>query len=172
MSARGIGRILLASLACGGLGCPPAQGVEVPKPADGAVYEQYVQPYTAASCATLDCHGDPGRPLRMYSELGLRGDASLRMVSISELRPPQTLSAAEVSDNVTAFSSVSKLEDGTHHLALLKPLRGGIHHMGGKLWPNEQAPGYLCLRGWLAPSADTPIDTGESCALALDALGP
>jgi hypothetical protein len=161
--------LLLCYAGLAATGCGPAQGTETPAPADPAVYEQHVQPYTAVSCATLDCHGDPGRPLRMYSELGLRRDPTLRTQAVSEARPAQPLTAEELADNLAAFGAVSDV--GPRHMALLKPLAGHVHHLGGTLWPNEEAPGYLCLRGWLAPDPASPVDTGQACAMALDALG-
>ena len=60
------------------------------------------------------------------------------------------------------------------HLLLLKPLStkaGGIHHVGGDLWPDTADPAYRCLLAWLAQAAnDTEIQ--QACTDAYEVLLP
>src|SRR5206468_7723502 len=39
---------------------------------DQLAFETFVSPFLERKCATLDCHGQVGRPLRLYSGRGLR----------------------------------------------------------------------------------------------------
>jgi hypothetical protein len=158
----------LALPACAGPS-EPAQRIEA---GDAELYASYVQPYVEAGCATLDCHGDPGRPLRLYSELGLRKGAELRPKPLSDETDPLALTDAELDDNRRALAGVAlATESSQAHLALLKPLAtsaGGIHHVGPTLWASTTAPGYQCLRAYLAGDADS--DPTVTCARALDEL--
>lgn len=158
----------LALVACADTS-EPAQRIE---PGDAELYASYVQPYVEAGCATLDCHGDPGHPLRLYSELGLRQSSDLRPSALAEDTEPLAITEAELDDNRRSFAALELANDGpAQHLALLKPLAvsaGGIHHEGPSLWSSTAAPGYQCLRAYLAGDAeDEPAD---ACARALDEL--
>ncbi len=136
-------------------GCEITQGYDAPTASgDPDVWAQYVQPYVAPRCATLDCHGDPGRPLRIYSTEGLR-DGEDRTAP---------LTASELDDNVLAALGVSPFADADTHALILVPLapsNGGWHHVGGDIWASRDDPGYLCLSRWLAGA-----DPAESCATA------
>ncbi len=145
-----------------------AQRVDKITPRDQSVLETHVQPYLDMACASIDCHGAGGRPLRLYSELGLRADATDRPQPISNSHDPKALTTQELASNCSAFAAVA-LSTGSpdHHLALLKPLAlgaGGIHHVGGVHWADTTDPGYLCLRGWLV--GDIKQDVGSECAKA------
>lgn len=116
---------------------------------DAESYGRLVQPYVGLRCGSLDCHGDSGRPLRIYAEDGLRLRADLREADITE---------AEISRNVEAFAGVSPDTATTEeHLVLLKGLAvaaGGYAHLGGDVWASTGDPGYRCLFLWLANRAD------------------
>jgi hypothetical protein len=131
--------------------CAPEQGaVDLPV-RDQARFEAEIQPIVGSGCGSLDCHGDSGRPLRLYARYGRRADAALR---------DSELTAAELADNVAAFAG---LPDDR---LLGKPLAvdgGGMHHEGGDLWPDRDAPEYRCLEAWLTGGADP-----ASCAAALE----
>jgi hypothetical protein len=121
----------------------PGPGSEPVPAGDIASFAATVQPVVTDSCASLDCHGAPGRPLRLYAERGLRHTAALRDTPITD---------AEVADNVAAFIGVSPGEV-VDHLALRKPLAigaGGMEHIGGDLWSSTADPSYAALRAWLA----------------------
>lgn len=177
MNARADGRVkqALATLGMAALawatlpGCVDEGTVHAPA-LDADRYALEVQPFVAASCATLDCHGVLGRPLRLYSELGLRLSASLRPVALDEDVEPEPLTAEELADNVDAFRALHEEVRGEgEQLALSKPLSqsaGGGKHAGGDLFDSKQHPGYLCLQRWLS---GLDSDAG-SCSEALDAV--
>lgn len=112
-------------------------------------YGRLVQPYVGLRCGSLDCHGDSGRPLRIYAEDGLRLRADLREADITE---------EEIRRNVEAFAGVSpEAATPDEHLALLKGLAvsaGGYAHLGGDVWASTGDPGYRCIRLWLEGRAD------------------
>ena len=139
---------------------------------DPTAFAQHVQPYLQTACATLDCHGDPGRPLRLYAELGLRNDDALRSQPIAEHADPMPLTGAELDANLHSLGAVGLgARAPREQLALRKPLAaaaGGIHHVGGVHWSTREDPGYLCLRQFLL--GDTTAELGDACARALDAL--
>ena len=141
-------RALLGCALLVGCGYDAVESVPVSQ-LDGTFFAASVQPVVARSCASLDCHGMDGRPLRLYSEDGLRRRDDLR---------GQPLSADELAWNVDAFEALDPeppfVDD---HIALRKPLEldaGGIHHVGGELWPSREHPEHRCLRTWLAGELD------------------
>lgn len=150
--------------------CKSAQGTVTYVQADPVPYAEHVQPYLDVGCAALHCHGDNDRPLRIYSTLGLREDDLLRTTPVDTDHPPQPLTETEIESTVQAFSSVSPLSAGRDHFALRKPLAGDVAHVGGKLFADEDAPGYLCLLAWLAPDEAADVDLAAVCAEARDAL--
>lgn len=122
---------------------PPQQGSEPLPATDAAGFEAGVQPVITETCGSLDCHGDPGRPLRLYAERGLRLSAALRNTDIT---------AEEIELNAAAFIGVSPgaVDD---HLGLLKPLAtsaGGMEHLGGDLWSSTDHADYAAIRDWLS----------------------
>src|SRR6185503_19483134 len=56
---------------------------------DADAYTSEIHPLVEAKCASLDCHGAPGRPLRVYSEIGLRIRDDLRP-DPGQMAPPVT----------------------------------------------------------------------------------
>ena len=158
---------LLAASGC----ADPTRAIDHLAPRDAEAFATHVQPYLEASCATLDCHGAQGRALRLYSELGLREQASLRVTPIAAKHEPMPITPTELAANRLAFASVALATDAPgNQLALRKPLalgEGGIHHQGRVHWATKQDPGYLCLRGWLV--GDIKQDLAAVCAQALDA---
>jgi hypothetical protein len=136
--------ILCANLLAGA--CIYEEDGPAPIEASGTLddFENYVQPVLQVGCASLDCHGNAGRPLRLYAKNGLRAEADLRgyKASFDEMRA-----------NILAIDGldpfVDQIED---HLLLLKPLAvdaGGIHHVGGDLWADQTDKVYRCLHAWL-----------------------
>jgi len=133
-------------LGCGLLGCGPEVGVVTVAELDPDIYADHVQPVVHYGCANLiECHGGPGRPLRIYA--------------VDQLRAPGTatrsepLSAAELAWNVQAFEGVDPAAaDVSTSMILLKPLAragGGVAHEGGELWPTRDDAAYRCLEAWL-----------------------
>ncbi len=111
-----------------------------------ASYIATVDPILEARCATLDCHGDPGRPLRLYAETGLRARDALRGQPITE---------DELVANVRAIVAVDPGAAPDATLMLAKPL-GAFDHVGGRLWLSADEAQPACLRGWLAGRSGDP----------------
>jgi hypothetical protein len=132
---------------------------EVPLPTSvdtPASYAADVHPILEARCATLDCHGDPGRPLRLYAETGLRARAELR---------GQPITMDELAENVRAIAGVDPGAPADSSLVLGKPLADRYAHVGGWLWRSLDEPQPACLRGWLdGRSADPAV--AAACAAA------
>ncbi|MFI5306424.1 MAG: hypothetical protein ACHQ53_03665 [Polyangiales bacterium] len=173
-------RKLAAAILCGaccalGSACQsPAQSAQKLAPRDGVSYAAHVQPYLELTCATLDCHGNRGRALRLYSELGLRASDDLRPQPISMTTEPSAITQDELDANVLSFAGVAvEAKRPSQQLALLKPLAvsaGGVKHVGGVHWLSTKDPGYSCMREWLV--GDVQGDLGDFCARALDAIKP
>ena len=152
------------------VGCASSQVIETYEPADSTIYADHVHAYVTMACGALHCHGDSGRPLRIYSELGLRIEPGLRTIPVDIDHPPTPITDEELQENVTAFSTVSPLQAGLKHFALQKPLAGAVDHVGGDLFKSTTDPGYLCLRSWLVPNSADGVDVASECADALAAL--
>lgn len=131
--------ILLLPLAA----CAPDGGTVEVEPLDLATYDA-VHPILEARCATLDCHGDPGRPLRLHAETGLRAAGVPR---------DEPLTDAEREQNVRSLAAVDPGAPVDDSLVLTKPLAGGEHHIGGDLFPTRDGAQFRCLRGWLSGDA-------------------
>ncbi|MDH5673193.1 MAG: hypothetical protein OEZ06_13640 [Myxococcales bacterium] len=165
---------LLSLLACALLGCVESKYeslAPLDAPLDADHYASHVQPYVALACASLDCHGDGGRPLRLYSELGLRLHHGLRPRAQGDTVEAEPLVAEELRRNVAAFRSLEPAHHaGDERLVLSKPLSrkaGGAAHVGGDLFATSDAPGHRCLQGWLSAESAGP----DACAEALEGLG-
>ena len=141
-------RAVLAVLALAACSSVEQGGLDVPAPGQLADYRAYVHPVLAAGCASLDCHGQPGRPMRLYAKHGLRLEASLR---------GQDERDDELIFNMKAIAALDpEVATIADHLLLLKPLAvaaGGLHHLGGDLWPSPTDPAYRCLEAWLRTGA-------------------
>jgi hypothetical protein len=136
--------------------CAPSTGATLLVEPDVVAYAQ-VHPWLEARCATLDCHGDPGRPLRLFAETGLRAPGIDRASPLTE---------DEARDNAWSLQGVDTAA-AERHLAVLKPLAraaGGMHHVGGEVWQSTDDPAYRCLRGWLAGELD--VAWNAACAAA------
>lgn len=110
-------------------------------------------------CGSLDCHGQVGRSLRLYSQAGLRLEAYPSLVI--------PVSDAEV---LADYQSVVSLEPeqlalvlrdhgaDPERLTLIRKARGREHHKGGA----QVVVGDVvdrCLVSWLADDVDMPACT-------------
>ncbi len=131
------GLVALCLLALGA--CTIADQQELPQVVrDPVSFEADIQPILGPGCGSLDCHGDRGRPLRLYAQFGRRAAAELRSAP---------LTPEEIADNVAALATMPP------DRVLGKPLdvsAGGMRHVGGDLWPSDSAPAYTCVSAWLA----------------------
>jgi hypothetical protein len=137
--------LLLVVLVLGA--CQDTAGSVTLAPGDPAVYAASVQPILEARCGTLDCHGDEGRALRLYSETGLRATDVLR---------DRPLTAAELDANRASIVALPAEE------LVDKPLVGRLAHEGGDLWLTDDANQVVCVRGWRLGE-----DASAACAAAL-----
>lgn len=128
----------------------------------GASNGSGVHVFLENQCGTLDCHGQVGRPLRLYSVDGLRepNDAGLASGVGAE-------TSSEIYSNFLSVIGlqpeemnrvVGGLDAPTQLLLLQKPM-GLVSHKGGiRIVTGD--PMYLCLTSWLeAPSGQEPLNT-------------
>ncbi len=133
-----------------------------------SLYAQYVDPYLARRCATLDCHGQIGRPLRLYSQLGLRqSDAGFYtpgevtgftgIATTPEEKQANYEAVVGLQPEVMAQVVADLGNDSERLLILLKPLML-IPHKGGKIInpgtgtaadTDPTTLGYDCINDWL-----------------------
>lgn len=121
-----------------------------------------------ARCGSLDCHGQTGRPLRIYSSRGLRLDPE-------DLSGHGGTRSAEHEANFLAVVSLEPeltcdvLRDhgrDPERLSLVRKSDGGEAHKGGAPLRGQQ-DGRACLLDWLAGTVDD-----ERCALAAELERP
>ena len=128
---------------------------------DQLAFETNVSPFLEKRCGTLDCHGQVGRPLRLYSGRGLRipndaglypgtGDTSLKEKA-ANYRAVIALEPEQLSRVVGGKADARSL------LLLQKPLDIGSpeSHKGGPVLAPQGDPGETCLTSWLYGTIDT-----------------
>ncbi len=124
--------------------------------------ENGVSLFLEVRCGALDCHGQVERPMRIYSQNGLRLETA---EGGTRDRGPTTL--AERNAN---YDAVIGLEpdavadcfrtrgDYQDFQLLLKPLDEsgrGVKHKGGPVLARTSTdPGWACLYGWLSGTLD------------------
>lgn len=115
-----------------------------------------VSEFMEQRCGALDCHGQIGRPLRLYSARGLRmkdGEGGARDIS-------GTTNAERLANYFSVVGlepediTSSRLSEGayTDFLLLKKPLgidQGGVRHKGGSVLRSTD-PGFDCIALWIA----------------------
>ena len=132
-------------------------------PDKASFIDNKVSLFMEVRCGGLDCHGQAGRPLRIYGQTGLRlqaRDDGLRDNSptTDEERTENYRSVIGLEPEAMAECFESKGEKiGTFQL-LKKPLdieNDGIRHKGGPvLRPSQSDPGWQCLYGWVSDNVD------------------
>lgn len=137
------------------------------------VFIESVSPFLERRCGTLDCHGAPTRPARLYGQLGLRHP--LESNRTGDLAAPTT--DLERADNYAAMCNVEPeaiakaVEDfgqSAEELVIVRKARGVESHKGGKV-VNEQDAGDRCILGWLR--GDAPEAVEASCLEARCQIG-
>ena len=112
----------------------------------------------AASCGSLDCHGQLGRPLRLYSGRGLRLDPD-------ELSGHGGTRSAEHEANLHALVGLEPeltcavLSEGgrdPERLTIVRKATGAEAHRGGAVL-SPRAAGTRCLLRWLAGRVDSAV---------------
>jgi hypothetical protein len=136
-----------------------------------------VQGMLAAKCATLDCHGEVGRSLRIFSQNGLRiADDSGNVPGVQPTTPEEIFanftSAISVQPELT--SKVFADQDDPHVLILLRKPLGLERHKGGQVLSSNDN-GDVCLTTWLEdgwPLPDGGTVTINNAACNLEAKLP
>ena len=111
-----------------------------------------VSPVFEHHCGTLDCHGQIGRPLRIYSGLGLRLPNDAGNVPGMGATTPE-----EIADNYYSVIGlepeemsrvIAGVDAPTKLLILAKPLELEAHKGGPAMVQGD--PSYNCITSWLA----------------------
>lgn len=159
MRARAIAALggVMLLLGCSGDDAPPPPSVTPP-----AAGWESVSEMLGARCASLDCHGQPGRPLRLYHRAGLR-------LADDDVPGGGATTAAEHAANLRATAGLEPevlarvVREGglaPERLTLVRKAIGREGHKGGAPLAAGGA-GDACLRSWLAAATDE-----AACALA------
>lgn len=118
--------------------------------------EQGVSAFMEKRCGALDCHGQVGRPLRLYSSNGLRkndGPKGVRDVSATTAEERLANYFAVVGLEPEEITESRDSEGAfTDFLLLKKPLgidQGGVRHKGGSVLRSTDS-GFDCLAMWIA----------------------
>lgn len=144
-----------------------SEGEVGPLPDQKSFTDGKVSLFLERRCGALDCHGQVGRPLRIYSEYGLRlkpksdGSRNTEQTTTDEQTANYlAVIALEPEELSKCFAAGKDLEpdegcpvDAYATLQLLKkPLSlegGGIRHKGGPIVsPTFNDPGWTCLYQW------------------------
>ncbi len=128
-----------------------------------------VSPVFERRCGTLDCHGQEGRPLRIYSGRGLRLPNDAGLVPGSGDTTPAEITAnyrSVIGLEPEEMSRVVAGEDPPRTLLILaKPLMLQAHKGGPALAPVND-PGETCITSWLL---GTGVDK-QACSDAIAGL--
>ena len=113
-------------------------------------------------CGALDCHGQIGRPMRIYSENGLRlgeGEGGVRDRSATTRAERNANYDAVIGLEPDAVADCFRTRGEYQDFQLLlKPLDEsgrGVKHKGGPVLARTNSdPGWACLYGWLSGTLD------------------
>ena len=175
-----VAALIVLSCAAGASSCasiPDQNRFTVILTPDPGQYQQGVSFFMERRCGTLDCHGQDGRPMRIYGARGLRlpNDAGLTPATGDTTQAEQLANfRAVVGLQPEQMSRViaSGGQNPESLLLLQKPLGldfGGARHKGGSVIASGLAdPGYVCLTQWLANADRATADTSflDKCKAA------
>jgi hypothetical protein len=135
---------------------------------DFNLYAPAVDDYLGKRCATLDCHGQIGRPLRLFSQNGLRAFDASDNGYFPYVSGKSAMSDDERRQNYLAVIGLEPETmtqviagggaDPLKLLLLKKPLlyEG---HKGGQVMIDTSDPGFKCIASWLANALDADACT-------------
>ena len=123
---------------------------------DRTQFTTSVSPFMERRCGALDCHGQIGRPLRIFSQFGLRmkkgpnGTRDTNPTTAEELTANYFatvgLEPEDISDSLLTKGAFNDF------LLLKKPLSiegGGVRHKGGPVLRSGDV-GFDCLYSWIS----------------------
>lgn len=134
------------------------------------VFVQHVSPYLERRCGTLDCHGQPKRPMRIYGQLGLRHpleDNFSGGAATTTLELDANFDAVCNLDPEAMAESAETLGASADKLLLVNKMRGIERHKGGQA-VIAQTPGDRCVLNWLKFKPSEVV--GPDCTAAVDQL--
>jgi hypothetical protein len=127
-----------------------------------------VSPMLERRCGTLDCHGQGGRPLRLYSGRGLRlpndaGNAPGKNDTTEEevAANYRAVIGLEPEQLTRVIAGVKQPRD----LLLLKKPLNLEGHKGGPAFAPTNDPAEVCLTTWIRGTVDT-----TACTKAIEGL--
>lgn len=142
--------------------CPPFDDPATPN----VVEFDRVSAVLERRCGTIDCHGSPSRPFKVYGQPGLRRPEDADTTNVPDLAGyypggDAGTTDAEIDDNYRSLcglepelvARVVKGELDPAGLTVVRKARLREKHKGGLIW-NEGEPGDVCLVSWLQ---GTPI---------------
>jgi hypothetical protein len=157
-------RLLIVFASAAALACSIAQEEtgDLVLPDRAQFIEGGVSEFLEKRCGAMDCHGQVGRPLRIYSQNGLRFDEGPN--GARDLSPTTADERLENYRSTIGLEpeelarSVATQGEYVNHMLFLKPLgieKNGVRHKGGPvLSPSDSDPGWVCLRSWVAGEVD------------------
>lgn len=127
----------------------------------------FVSPVFELRCGSLDCHGTPGRNLRIYSSRGLRLPNDAGTISVGNGDTTED----EITANYQAILTLEPeetnrvLEGGDPNKLLIvkKPLAIEKHKGGQVIRQGDDAE--RCITSWLKEDLLTPVDK-DACTRA------
>jgi hypothetical protein len=134
-----------------------------PSPTDFRVVSQVYE----RRCGTLDCHGQPGRPFRVYGRDGLRkpakgeggGYVSGGMVATTDAEVDANYHSA-CGLEAERMANVVARKEPIDSLTLVRKPRLTEAHKGGMVLPVGSA-GDKCVASWIKGKVDTPSCVAE-----------
>jgi hypothetical protein len=152
--AGAIGWSMLVALSCG-LGCNvdvEQEGCDLTAPREDFAP---VSSMLGTHCGSLDCHGQLGRPLRLYNGRGLRldpDDLSGHGGTRSAEHEANLRAVVGLEPELTCAVLDARGRDPAR-LSLVRKASGTEHHEGGVVL-RSGADGMNCLLGWLSGEVD------------------
>jgi hypothetical protein len=132
-----------------------------------------VSPVFERRCGTLDCHGQVGRPLRIYSGLGLRLPNDAGNTPGSNATTPEEITAnylAVIGLEPEQMSRVIAGQDPPRSLLILaKPLMLESHK-GGPAIATAGDPAEDCITSWINDGIGPPAAQGLNKKACTDAV--
>ncbi len=133
------------------VGCSP-EGAPIALPSADPVGFAAIEPVLGLRCGNPSCHGQDGRPLRVYTPQRFRLDPSRTFVE-------EPLTALETELNLASAAVFLSPDSPAESPLLSKPLAvsaGGATHSGGAQFEDVFEPEYQALLRWASTAKEGP----------------